>query len=120
GLEVHFIHVKPPHLAPGQKTRPLLMIHGWPGSFYEFYRILPMLTEPAKHGLNPDFTFEVICPSIPGYGFSEAPHKKGFNAAAAARIFYKLMLRLGFKEFYLQGGDWGSRISTLLAQMKPE
>ncbi|XP_075454918.1 epoxide hydrolase 1-like isoform X1 [Ascaphus truei] len=120
GLEVHFIHVKPPHLAPGQKTRPLLMIHGWPGSFYEFYRILPMLTEPAKHGLNPDLTFEVICPSIPGYGFSEAPHQKGFNAAAAARIFYKLMLRLGFKEFYLQGGDWGSRISTLLAQMKPE
>ncbi|KAM4771341.1 LOW QUALITY PROTEIN: epoxide hydrolase 1-like [Rhinophrynus dorsalis] len=120
GLEVHFIHVKPPHLAPGQKARPLLMVHGWPGSFYEFYRILPLLTEPAKYGLNPDITFEVICPSIPGYGFSEASHKKGFNAVAAARIFYKLMLRLGFKEFYLQGGDWGSRITTLLSQMKPE
>uniref|UniRef100_A0A8C5PHU6 Epoxide hydrolase n=1 Tax=Leptobrachium leishanense TaxID=445787 RepID=A0A8C5PHU6_9ANUR len=120
GLEVHFLHVKPPHLAPGQKALPLLMVHGWPGSFYEFYRILPLLTEPAKHGLNPDVVFEVICPSIPGYGFSEASHKTGFSAFDAARIFYKLMLRLGFDEFYLQGGDWGSRITTLLSQMKPE
>ncbi|XP_063300202.1 epoxide hydrolase 1-like [Pelobates fuscus] len=120
GLEVHFMHVKPPNLAPGQKALPLLMVHGWPGSIYEFYRILPLLTEPAKHGLNPDPVFEVICPSIPGYGFSEAPHKEGFNSVAAARIFYKLMLRLGFKEFYLQGGDWGSLITTNIAQMKPE
>ncbi|XP_063774950.1 epoxide hydrolase 1-like [Pseudophryne corroboree] len=120
GLEVHFIHVKPSHLAPGQKARPLLMVHGWPGSFYEFYRIIPLLTEPGKHGMNPNIVFEVICPSIPGYGFSEASHKKGFNAFAAARIFYKLMLRLGFREFYLQGGDWGSRITTILSQMKPE
>ncbi|CAH2256365.1 epoxide hydrolase 1-like [Pelobates cultripes] len=120
GLEVHFIHVKPPHLGPGQKARPLLMVHGWPGSFYEFYHILPLLTEPAKHCLNPDLVFEVICPSIPGYGFSEASHKKGFSAFDAARIFYKLMIRLGFREFYLQGGDWGSRITTLLSQMKPE
>ncbi|XP_053568687.1 epoxide hydrolase 1 [Bombina bombina] len=120
GLEVHFIHVKPPQLAPGKKARPLLMVHGWPGSFYEFYRIIPLLTEPEKHGLNPDLSFEVICPSIPGFGFSEASHKKGFNTVAAARIFYKLMLRLGFKEFYLQGGDWGSAIATNLSQMKPE
>ncbi|OCT79628.1 epoxide hydrolase 1 [Xenopus laevis] len=120
GLEVHFIRVKPAHLPPGQKARPLLMVHGWPGSFYEFYRIIPLLTEPSKYGLNPNLAFEIICPSIPGYGFSEAPHKKGFNGVAAARIFYKLMLRLGFGEFYLQGGDWGSLITTLLAQMKPE
>ncbi|XP_053568690.1 epoxide hydrolase 1 [Bombina bombina] len=120
GLDVHFVHVKPTNLAPGQKSLPLLMIHGWPGSFYEFYRIIPLLTEPAKHGLNPNIVFEVICPSIPGYGFSEASHKKGFTAFDAARIFYKLMLRLGFNEFYLQGGDWGSRITTLLSQMKPE
>ncbi|XP_040207696.1 epoxide hydrolase 1-like isoform X2 [Rana temporaria] len=120
GLNVHFIHVKPPNLPAGQKAIPLLMIHGWPGSFYEFYRIIPLLTEPGKHGLDPNFTFEVICPSIPGYGFSEAPHKKGFNAIGAARVFYKLMLRLGFNEFYLQGGDWGSFIATTMCQMKPE
>ncbi|KAM9290564.1 epoxide hydrolase 1-like [Gastrophryne carolinensis] len=119
GLDVHFIHVKPAHVPAGQKVIPLLMVHGWPGSFYEFYRIIPLLTEPGKHGLDPKVTFEVICPSIPGYGFSEAPHKQGFNAIAAARIFYKLMLRLGFNEFYLQGGDWGSLITTTLSQMRP-
>ncbi|XP_077138084.1 epoxide hydrolase 1-like isoform X2 [Ranitomeya variabilis] len=120
GLDIHFIHVKPSHLSPGQKVHPLLMVHGWPGSFYEFYHILPMLTDPGNHGLDPNIVFEVICPSIPGYGFSEAPSKQGFSAFAAARIFYKLMLRLGFREFYLQGGDWGSRITTLLSQMKPQ
>nr|DBA27391.1 TPA: hypothetical protein GDO54_011549 [Pyxicephalus adspersus] len=120
GLNIHFIHVKPPNLPAGQKAIPLLMVHGWPGSFYEFYRIIPFLTEPGKHGLDPRYTFEVICPSIPGYGFSEAPHKQGFNGIAAARIFYKLMLRLGFSEFYLQGGDWGSLITTIMSQMKPE
>ncbi|CAI9567723.1 unnamed protein product [Staurois parvus] len=120
GLNIHFIHVKPPNLPAGQKAIPLLMVHGWPGSFYEFYRIIPLLTEPGKHGLDPSFTFEVICPSIPGYGFSEAPHKKGFNGISAARIFYKLMLRLGFSQFYLQGGDWGSLITTIMSQMKPE
>ncbi|KAG8541569.1 hypothetical protein GDO81_028687 [Engystomops pustulosus] len=120
GLDVHFVHVKPPHLPPGQKAVPLLLVHGWPGSFYEFYRIIPLLTEPGKHGLDPKVTFEVICPSIPGYGFSEAPHKQGFDAVAAARIFYKLMLRLGFSQFYLQGGDWGSLITTTLSQMRPE
>ncbi|XP_018429512.1 PREDICTED: epoxide hydrolase 1-like [Nanorana parkeri] len=119
-LNVHFIHVKPPNLPAGQKAIPLLMVHGWPGSFYEFYGIIPLLTEPGKHGLDPNFTFEVICPSIPGYGFSEAPHKKGLDAIAAGRIFYKLMLRLGFSEFYLHGGDWGSLITTTMSQMKPE
>ncbi|XP_078503599.1 epoxide hydrolase 1-like [Lissotriton helveticus] len=120
GIEVHYIHVKPMHVPVGRKAKPLMMIHGWPGSVYEFYRIIPLLTEPAAHGLNDDLVFEVICPSIPGYGFSEAPHKQGFDAFAAARICYKLMKRLGFQKFYLQGGDWGHRISTILSQMKPE
>ncbi|XP_068088770.1 epoxide hydrolase 1-like [Hyperolius riggenbachi] len=120
GLDIHFIHVKPSNLPAGQKAIPLLMVHGWPGSFYEFYRIIPLLTEPGKHGLDPNVVFEVICPSIPGYGFSEASHKKGCNGLAVARIFYKLMLRLGFKEFYLQGGDWGSLITTIISQMKPD
>ncbi|XP_069464936.1 epoxide hydrolase 1-like [Ambystoma mexicanum] len=120
GIDVHFIHVKPTHLRSGQEAKPLMMIHGWPGSFYEFYKILPLLTDPAAHGLSDDIVFEVICPSIPGYGYSEAPHKQGFNTLAAARICYKLMQRLGFQEFYLQGGDWGHRISTLISQMKPE
>lgn len=114
GLDVHFIHVRPPH-RENQKVLPLMLVHGWPGSFYEFYKILPLLTE-NQDGL----VFEVICPSIPGYGFSEAPHKKGFNSLASARVFLTLMERLGFSEFYLQGGDWGSLITSNMAQMKPQ
>nr|XP_020481830.2 epoxide hydrolase 1-like [Labrus bergylta]XP_029131605.1 epoxide hydrolase 1-like [Labrus bergylta] len=114
GVDVHFIHVRPPH-RENQTVLPLMLVHGWPGSFYEFYRILPLLTE-SRDGV----VFEVICPSIPGYGFSEAPHKQGFNSLAAARVFLTLMERLGFPQFYLQGGDWGSLITTNMAQMKPE
>ncbi|KAF5914082.1 hypothetical protein HPG69_010241 [Diceros bicornis minor] len=119
GLDIHFIHVKPPQLPSGRTPKPLLMVHGWPGSFYEFYKIIPFLTDPKNHGLSDDHVFEVICPSIPGYGFSEASSKKGFNSVATARIFYKLMLRLGFQEFYIQGGDWGSLICTNMAQLVP-
>ncbi|XP_055358312.1 epoxide hydrolase 1 isoform X2 [Betta splendens] len=114
GLDVHFIHVRPPH-RENQKVLPLMLVHGWPGSFYEFYRILPLLTE-GQDGV----AFEVICPSIPGYGFSEASHKQGFDSLAAARIFLTLMERLGFSQFYLQGGDWGSLITTNMSQMKPQ
>ncbi|NXU85122.1 HYEP hydrolase, partial [Xiphorhynchus elegans] len=121
GIDIHFIHVKPPYVPHGRAVQPLLMVHGWPGSFYEFYKIIPLLTEPARHGLNEgDVVFEVICPSIPGYGFSEAPHQQGFDSVATARIFHKLMNRLGFKEYYLQGGDWGSRVTTNMAQMLPQ
>uniref|UniRef100_A0A665W3D3 Epoxide hydrolase n=1 Tax=Echeneis naucrates TaxID=173247 RepID=A0A665W3D3_ECHNA len=114
GLDVHFVHVRP-RPRENQKVLPLMLVHGWPGSFYEFYKILPLLTE-NQDGV----VFEVICPSIPGYGFSEAPHKKGFDSLAAARVFLKLMDRLGFSQFYLQGGDWGSLITTNMAQMKPQ
>ncbi|XP_062286199.1 epoxide hydrolase 1 [Scomber scombrus] len=114
GLDVHFIHVRPPH-RENQTVLPLMLVHGWPGSFFEFYRILPLLTE-NQDGV----VFEVICPSIPGYGFSEAPHKQGFDSLAAARVFLTLMERLGFSQFYLQGGDWGSLITTNMAQMKPQ
>ncbi|XP_056616588.1 epoxide hydrolase 1 isoform X2 [Triplophysa dalaica] len=114
GLDVHFIHVKPAQ-TPGQKVLSLMMVHGWPGSFFEFYKVLPLLTKTES-----DVVFEVVCPSIPGYGYSEAPHKQGFNSMAAARIFHKLMERLGFTEYCVQGGDWGSLITSNMAQMKPE
>lgn len=114
GLDVHFIHVKPVQRA-GQKVLPLLMVHGWPGSFFEFYKIIPMLTKTEG-----DFVFEIICPSIPGYGYSEASQIKGFTALDAARIFHKLMDRLEFTDYYLQGGDWGAFITTIMALIKPE
>ncbi|XP_049456897.1 epoxide hydrolase 1 isoform X2 [Epinephelus fuscoguttatus] len=114
GLDVHFIHVRPPY-RENQKVLPLMLVHGWPGSFYEFYKIMPLLTENQS-----GIAFEVICPSIPGYGFSDAPRKQGFDSLAAARVFLTLMERLGFSQFYLQGGDWGSLITTNMAQMKPQ
>ncbi|GAB1285802.1 Epoxide hydrolase 1 [Apodemus speciosus] len=104
---------------PGRTPKPLLMVHGWPCSFYEFYKIIPLLTDPKTHGLSDEHVFEVICPSIPGYGFSQASSKKGLNSVATAGIFYKLMTRLGFQKFYIQGGDWGSLICTNMAQLVP-
>ncbi|KAI4882112.1 hypothetical protein NFI96_010744, partial [Prochilodus magdalenae] len=117
GIDVHYVHAKPKNLPEGVRSVPLMMVHGWPGSFYEFYGILPLLTEAASPE---DITFEVICPSIPGYGFSEAPHKKGFDSVCAARVFHKLMKRLGFSQYYLQGGDWGWLITTNMAQLEPK
>lgn len=74
GIDIHYLHVKPKKVPEGTSAVPLIMVHGWPGSFYEFYGLIPLLTDPS----NPhDLVFEVVCPSIPGYGFSEAPNKKG-------------------------------------------
>ncbi|XP_051501458.1 epoxide hydrolase 1 [Myxocyprinus asiaticus] len=116
GIDIHYVHVKPKNLPEGTRALPLMMVHGWPGSFYEFYAIISLLTEPASPD---DISFEVICPSIPGYGFSEPPHKKGFDSVCAAHIFNKLMKRLGFSQFYVQGGDWGWLITTNMAQLEP-
>lgn len=116
GIDIHYLHVKPKKVPEGTTAIPMIMVHGWPGSFYEFYGVIPLLTEPANPG---DLVFELVCPSIPGYGFSEAPHKKGFDTVCAARIFHKLMKRLGFRKYYAQGGDWGCLITTNMAQLEP-
>jgi len=116
GIDVHFLHVKSSNNQKYKKTEPLLLLHGWPGSFVEFYKVIPMLTDPQGSDIN----FELVIPSIPGYGFSEAAHRPGFGAVEAAQIFLKLMQRLGFKEFYIQGGDWGSAIATNLAALYPK
>ncbi|XP_041638409.1 epoxide hydrolase 1 [Cheilinus undulatus] len=117
GIDVHYLHVKPKKVPEGSTALPLIMVHGWPGSFYEFYGLIPLLTEPADQD---DLVFEVICPSIPGYGFSEASRKKGFDSVCAARIFHKLMKRLGFQQFYAHGGDWGWLVTTNMAQLEPK
>ncbi|XP_033100246.1 epoxide hydrolase 1-like [Anneissia japonica] len=119
GLDIHFMHIKP-NLQPGQKAIPLMMLHGWPGSFYEFLKIAPMMTDPLAHGGQSDDVFELICPTIPGFTFSEASHKKGLNALAVARIYDKLMKRLGFDKYYIQGGDWGAAIVTKMALIAPK
>ncbi|XP_043251770.1 juvenile hormone epoxide hydrolase 1-like [Colletes gigas] len=119
GLDIHFYHVKPTNLPKDKniKVLPLLMLHGWPGSIVEFQKIIPMLTKPSA---NHDFVFELIAPSLPGYGFSEGAVRPGMGSAQIAVIFKNLMQRLGFEKFYVQGGDWGALIASNMAALHPE
>uniref|UniRef100_T1IXJ4 Epoxide hydrolase n=1 Tax=Strigamia maritima TaxID=126957 RepID=T1IXJ4_STRMM len=117
GIDIHFLHVIPKNVPVNKKVLPLLLMHGWPGSVYEFYKMLPILTTPRE---NSSFVFEVICPHIPGYGFSEAPHRTGFGPLEASQTFDKLMSRLGFNNYYVQGGDWGSIIAVHMALYFPK
>ncbi|XP_054156347.1 epoxide hydrolase 1-like [Oppia nitens] len=113
GIDIHFIHVKPSK--PAKTVVPILISHGWPGSVLEYYKAIPLLTEPTN-----GVAFEVICPSIPGYGWSEAPHQTGFNVPQTARIYVKLMERLNHKTFFVHGGDYGSLIGRTMAILYPE
>lgn len=106
-----------PNNAAGKRVLPILMQHGWPGSVVEFYKIIPLLTTPRDEY---DFVFEVIVPSLPGFGFSSGTTKPGLGTAQIAVILKNLMLRLGFTKFYTQGGDWGASITANLASMFPQ
>jgi len=116
GLDIHFLHVKPTE-TNGLKVLPLLLLHGWPGSVREFYEMIPLMITPQK-GRN--FVFEVIIPSLPGYGFSQGAAKPGLGTAQMAVIFKNLMKRLGFDKYYIQGGDWGSAIVSNMATLYPD
>nr|ALO17566.1 juvenile hormone epoxide hydrolase [Scylla paramamosain] len=116
GLDIHFLRAAA-KAGPGVTVVPLLMVHGWPGSVVEFYNILPLLTTPQEGS---GVAFEVICPSIPGYAFSQASAKQGLGDLQTAQIFLKLMKRLGYEKFFVQGGDWGSLIVTDMATLYPE
>ncbi|XP_041971900.1 juvenile hormone epoxide hydrolase-like isoform X2 [Aricia agestis] len=116
GLDIHFIRVKP-EVPAGVTVIPLLLMHGWPGSVREFYETIPLLT---KQRPGYDFAFEVIVPSLPGYGFSDAAVRPGCGPAQTGVIFHNLMNRLGFKKYYIQGGDWGSVVASMMVVMYPE
>lgn len=116
GLDIHIIRVKP-KFPDGTVTVPMLFMHGWPGSVREFYEALPLLTAISK---DRDFAIEAIIPSLPGYGFSDAPIRPGLGAAQVAIVLRNLMRRLGYKTFYIQGGDWGSLIGAEMATIFPE
>ncbi|CAO1411548.1 unnamed protein product [Diamesa hyperborea] len=115
GLKIHYIHVKP-NVAADVKVYPLLLLHGWPGTVREFYDIIPLLTKPS----NDKIAFEVIAPSLPGYGWSQGASKEGLGCARIAVIMNNLMKRLGIEKFYIQGGDWGSLIGSDIASLFPE
>ena len=110
GLDVHFIHVRSPHAG----ARPIVITHGWPGSVVEFLKVLDPLTNPTAHGGEAQDAFHVVCPSIPGYGFSGKPTTTGFGVDKIARMWDTLMRRLGYSRYYAQGGDWGSAITTAI------
>ena len=114
GLRIHFIHEP----GRGPNPKPLLLLHGWPGSAYEFMRIIPMLTDPAAHGGDAADSFTVIAPSLPGYGFSDPARTRAMNIQAIADLFFKLMTEtLGYKKFAVQGGDWGAAITSRIGEV---
>jgi pimeloyl-ACP methyl ester carboxylesterase len=117
GLDIHFIHVRSKH----EEALPLIVTHGWPGSVIEQLKIVGPLTDPTAHGGSAADAFDLVIPSIPGYGFSGRPTKAGWDPAHIARAWGVLMKRLGYTKFVAQGGDWGAIITeTMAAQGHPE
>lgn len=106
-----------PNNPEGKRVVPLLLLHGWPGSVREFYEFIPLLTNSNKDS---PVAFEVIAPSLPGYGWSEGAAKTGFGPAQVAIVLRNLMLRIGHKKFAIQGGDWGSIIGSNIATLFPQ
>lgn len=111
GLDVHFIHQR----SKNPNAMPIAITHGWPGSVVEFTKIIGPLTEPAAHGGNASDSFHVVAISVPGFGFSGKPTERGYSPERIAGIVAKLMARLGYTKYGLQGGDWGSSISRFVA-----
>jgi pimeloyl-ACP methyl ester carboxylesterase len=116
GLGIHFVHARSPH----PDAVPLVLTHGWPGSVVEFGRVLGPLTDPVAHGGAATDAFHVVCPSLPGYGFSDRPEGPGWTVERTARAWAELMERLGYARFVAAGHDWGTSISTSIAQQHPE
>ncbi|WP_425146790.1 epoxide hydrolase family protein [Deinococcus sp.] len=110
GLGIHFIHQP----GTGPVPLPLLLTHGWPGSFVEMERLVPLLADPGSYGGDPADAFDVVVPSLPGFGFSDAPRGPGVNSRQIARLWAELMGALGYERFGAQGGDIGAGVSTWL------
>jgi epoxide hydrolase len=115
GLQIHFLHAR----SPEPDALPLLMTHGWPGSVVEFLKVIEPLVDPVSHGGDAADAFEVICPSLPGYGFSDKPRVAGWGIGRIAAAWAELMSRLGFSRYGAQGGDWGAVVTTTLSNVDP-
>src|SRR6201996_5151238 len=116
GTSVHFLHVR----SPEPDTRPLLLLHGWPGSVVEFLGLVGPLTDPRGHGLDPSVAFDVVVPSLPGYGFSGPTTEPGWDSARMARAFATLMSRLGYERWGVSGGDAGALVGRELGILAPD
>jgi pimeloyl-ACP methyl ester carboxylesterase len=115
GLDIHFIHVRSKH----KNALPLIVTHGWPGSIIEQLKIIEPLTEPTAHGASASDAFDVVIPSMPGYGFSGRPSTTGWDPVHIARAWGVLMKRLGYTRFVAQGGDWGAVVTELMGVQAP-
>ncbi len=117
GLSIHFIHER----GVGPSPLPIILTHGWPDSFTRYQKVIPLLTDPASHGGDPMDSFDVIVPSIPGFGFSSRPNQRGVNSFQVAELWEKLMTKeLGYQRFAAAGGDIGSGVTRYLAAAHPE
>jgi pimeloyl-ACP methyl ester carboxylesterase len=110
GLGIHFLHVRSPHA----DALPLVISHGWPGSIVEFHKVIEPLANPTQHGGEARDAFHVVCPSLPGYGFSDKPTRAGWKVERIARAWSELMQRLGYARYVAQGGDWGAMVTTAI------
>ena len=115
GLDIHFIHVRSRH----PNALPLIMTHGWPGSVFELLKTVGPLTDPTAHGGRAEDAFDLVMPSMPGFGFSEKPTDAGWGPDRIARVWAELMKRLGYTRYVAQGGDWGSPVSSAMARLAP-
>jgi pimeloyl-ACP methyl ester carboxylesterase len=116
GLGLHFLYVR----SPSAGAMPLLLTHGWPGSYVEFLEVIRTLTDPAAYGADPKDAFDVVIPSLPGYGWSDHPTEAGWGIERIADVWAELMSRLGYSRYGAQGGDWGAAVTTCLAQQHPD
>ena len=115
GLDIQFVHIKSKH----KNALPLIITHGWPGSVFELLKIIGPLTDPVAYGGKAEDAFDVVIPSMPGYGFSGKPTTTGWDADHIATAWDVLMKRLGYKQYVSQGGDWGSVVADKMALQKP-
>lgn len=115
GLDIHFIHVR----SPEPNATPLIMTHGWPGSIVEFQKVIGPLSDPVAHGGKSQDAFDVICPSLPGYGFSEKPRETGWGVGKIAETWAALMASLGYDKYVAQGGDWGAIVTSCVGAQDP-
>ncbi|WP_300007026.1 epoxide hydrolase [Pseudonocardia sp.] len=116
GLDIHLVHQHSP--VPG--AMPLVITHGWPGSVAEFAAVIGPLTDPVAHGGDAADAFDVVCPALPGFGFSGKPDRPGWGVERVAMAWCELMDRLGYARFGAQGGDWGGHVTTLLGANHPD
>ena len=116
GLEFQFLHVR----SPREDALPMVMTHGWPGSVIEFLKVIGPLSDPAEHGGDASDAFHVVCPTLPGFGFSAKPDAPGWSVERIGRAWGQLMARLGYDQYVAQGGDWGAVVTACIGLSETE